>query len=43
VREVRAHYSYLFDPLTLEPKRADVEIALEEIVEKPTSWREVRR
>jgi hypothetical protein len=43
VREVRAHYSYLFDPVTLEPKRADVEIALEEIVERSVSWREVRR
>jgi len=43
VREVRAHYSYLFDPDTLQPRRADVEVTLEELVERSVSYREVRR
>ena len=43
VREVRAHYAYLFDPDTLQPRRADVEITLEELVERSVSFREVRR
>jgi hypothetical protein len=43
VREVRAHYSYLFDPDTLQPRRADVELTLEELVERSVSYREVRR
>ena len=43
VREVRAHYTYLFDPTTLQPRRADVEITLEEIVPQSVSYREVRR
>jgi hypothetical protein len=40
---VRAHYSYLFDPDTLQPRRADVELTLEELVERSVSYREVRR
>ena len=43
VREVRAHYAYLFDPDTLQPRRADVELTLEELVERSVSFREVRR
>ena len=43
VREVRAHYAYLFDPDTLQPQRAEVEITLEEIVPQSVSYREVRR
>jgi len=43
VREVRAHYSYLFDPETLQPRRADVEVTLEELVDRSVSYREVRR
>jgi hypothetical protein len=42
VREVRAHYSYLFDPETLQPRRADVEVTLEELVDRSVSYREVR-
>jgi len=43
VREVRAHYAYLFDPATLQPQRADVEITLEEIVKQSVNAGEVRR
>jgi hypothetical protein len=43
VREVRAHYAYLFDPTTLQPQRADVEITLEELVQQSVNAREVRR
>ncbi|OPZ83699.1 MAG: hypothetical protein BWY76_02162 [bacterium ADurb.Bin429] len=43
VREVRAHYAYLFDPATLQPQRADVEITLEELVSQSVNAREVRR
>lgn len=43
VREVRARYSYLFAPETLLPRRADVEITLEEVVTKSVNAREVRR
>ena len=43
VREVRAHYSYLFDPVTLLPKRADVEVTLEEVVVQSVNASEVRR
>ena len=43
VREVRAHYSYLFDPVTLLPKRADVEVTLEEVVAQSVNASEVRR
>ena len=43
VREIRAHYTYLFDPNTLQPRRADVEITLEEIVPQSVSYREVRK
>ena len=43
VREVRAHYAYLFDPNTLQPRRAEVEVTLEEIMAQSVSFREVRR
>jgi hypothetical protein len=43
VWEVRAHYSYLFDPVTLLPQRADVEVTLEEVVTKSVNASEVRR
>jgi len=43
VREVRTHYAYLFDPDTLQPQRAEVEVTLEEIIEQSVSYREVRR
>jgi len=43
VREVRAHYSYLFDPATLLPQRADVEVTLEEVVAQSVNASEVRR
>ena len=43
VREVRAHYAYLFDPATLQPQRAEVEITLEEIVSQSVNAAEVRR
>ncbi len=43
VREVRAHYSYLFDPATLLPLRADVEMTLEEVVAQSVNASEVRR
>jgi len=43
VREVRAHYAYLFDPATLQPQRAEVEITLEELVSQSVNAAEVRR
>jgi len=43
VREVRAHYGYLFDPATLLPQRADVEVTLEEVVAQSVNASEVRR
>jgi hypothetical protein len=43
VREARAHYSYLFDPATLLPQRADVEVTLEEMVARSINYSEVRK
>jgi len=43
VRQVRARYFHLFDKDSLLPQHAEVELALEEIVQKSVSYSEVRR
>ena len=43
VRQVRVRYFHMFDTDTLLPQRAEVDLALEEIVQKPVGYKEVRK
>ena len=43
VRQVRARYFHMFDRDSLLPQHAEVELTLEEIVQKSVSYSEVRR
>jgi len=43
VRQARTRYFHLFDKDSLLPQHAEVELALEEIVQKSVSYSEVRR
>lgn len=43
VRQVRARYFHMFDLDNLLPQHAEVEMTLEEIVQKSVSYNEVRR
>ncbi|MHB1001978.1 MAG: CIS tube protein [Armatimonadota bacterium] len=43
VRQVRVRYFHMFDQVNLLPQHAEIDIALEEIVNKSVSYTEVRR